>query len=817
MVMSKKIRAGWLGQGSAVSERDKSMNTSIDDITDDVLFVIPSINGAHLLERMLPTVDLPADRIVVLDQDSSDRTEAVCRKFSVQLRQLGRPHSYTECCNIALDLADENRCKFVYISNNDIIFVTSVARELYKEISRDSSLAILSPSQVIKGGQADPGILSNRVYWELDQVSFEHDTTTPIDQVFRLESDFCELTCAIVKVEAAREIGGFDNEFAFYHEDADFGFRLRQANYVCAYLPQSQIIHFANSTFNVGKQESRLSFIRNSRKRFARKHLGYGLNYRKLSSEIPTSWNIVNRYLYPYLFRAGLIDTSKPELLFAHPGIEPFEYLYTVWETSRLPEQWLDFKRNYSSVYVPSQWNKATFENDGYENVRYVPLGVETDVYKPWGPIDRQFDQKTFLWFSRDQYRKGLDVMLSVWDKFRKKYPRAHLIILGHNILERSRAGSDPLRQTDKFLMRDLIDENIIYKEIRSSLSPEEVAALYRGVDAIVLTSRSEGFGFSVAEGLACGTQVIFPNYGASEDMLFQNSVNFGGDVVKADYSDKNYFDVGEWWEPRQDEILSAMIDVMEADESSRVARAQSGIDMVRSRFTWRDTVFSIYNDLRHTQRQSIVDYRYPGGVFSEKEARIVGLCMRLDRSESARIGSVPGDQKDFETIFRDFDQDYYFENNSDVRSELIDPLGHFVLYGWLEDRRPAHHFDCATYLTVCSEARQTLLALHQELDADRNARAMALFRVWRERKARALISSAAISDAEFLDEVIKLFLDGRADENWKNIFKQIDCKDDAKRASFVDRVISSEHYTQTANRVPRYPGSVVRERSLTR
>ena len=68
---------------------------SADAALAGTLFVIPSINGAHLLERMLPSLDRPKSCIVVLDQGSTDGTEALCRRSGVEMIQLGTPRTYT--------------------------------------------------------------------------------------------------------------------------------------------------------------------------------------------------------------------------------------------------------------------------------------------------------------------------------------------------------------------------------------------------------------------------------------------------------------------------------------------------------------------------------------------------------------------------------------------------------------------------------------------------------------------------------------------------------------------------------------------------
>ncbi|WP_131114281.1 glycosyltransferase family 2 protein [Lichenihabitans psoromatis] len=321
-----------------LSSLDVSGYDQLNDGLAKTVFVIPSVNGARLLERMLPTLKIPSHIIYVLDQGSDDATEAVCNKYDVNLVQLSSRRTYTECCNIALDIAIKQDAEYFFVSNNDITFITDVARELLFEISLDPALGILSCSQIITDEQRSNPILSSRVFWNLEKVGFDHQTSILESDYYRLESDFCELTFAVMRTSAVSKVGGFDDKFGFYHEDADLGFRLREAGYTTAYLPQSQIEHFAGSTFRQGLDQARLKYIANSKRVFEQKHLGAGINYPELHSDIPSSWTIINKNLFGSLRSLGLIDQSRPALTFSHPGERPFEYLYSVWETSILPK-----------------------------------------------------------------------------------------------------------------------------------------------------------------------------------------------------------------------------------------------------------------------------------------------------------------------------------------------------------------------------------------------------------------------------------------------------------------------------------------------
>ncbi len=45
------------------------------------------------------------------------------------------------------------------------------------------------------------------------------------------------------------------------------------------------------------------------------------------------------------------------------------------------------------------------------------------------------------------------------------------------------------------------------------------------------------------------------------------------------------------------------------------------------------------------------------------------------------------------------FDERYYLLHNPDVRRADVDPLMHFVKYGWKEERNPGPLFDSKYYM----------------------------------------------------------------------------------------------------------------------
>ena len=678
--------------------------TAVKAIIEQTLLFIPSINGADLLERMLPSVRLPPQNIIVLEQGSSDATRQYCARFGAEVIQLQTPRTYTECCNIALDIADQRGAPFFIISNNDVRLVTNVIGEMVDEMTQDPGLGILSCSQVVLSDDKDHGILSYRVAWDLEHTEFHHDLATPSHDVKRLEADFCELTFAMIRTEAAKKIGGFDNEFGFYHEDADFGYCLRMAGYSCAYLPHSQIQHFAGSTFQRGLSGKRLDYIERSRTLFARKHLGRGLNYIDHRSDAPTSWNVVNQNLFPYLSKSGLVDRNKPELVFSHPGTAPFDVLFSVWETSRLPPEWLQYRQSYLATFLPSKWNYQVFTDAGFRNTAYVPLGVETDVYHPWTPQRLPSASPAFLWFARDQYRKGLDVMLKAWRRYRERGLRGRLIIAGHGVLQASGIDKAQMHSWREYISAEDPENSITFRETVKPLSPARVADLYREADYLVLTSRSEGFGFSVVESMACGTVPIFSAYGSTRDMMYEGALTFGGREVEADYSDKRFFDVGCWWEPDLESIVDRMAEAAALDDATRRGLVRKGLNLVRNSFTWRNTCAAISTAISSQPQEP----RSPRSFAAAQPLTVSEFAVGLAQDD---VNSVDNEQVTLED-FVGFDADFYRGTYPDIVKAREDPLVHFLKIGWIEERLPSPHFSTRGLLASNRKVRSFLLLL---------------------------------------------------------------------------------------------------------
>jgi GT2 family glycosyltransferase/glycosyltransferase involved in cell wall biosynthesis len=585
-----------------------------DFLAGQILLAIPSINGGELLGRMLPTLRFPSAQVVVLDQGSRDETDRVCAENGVHVVQLGRPHTYTQACNIAAQMARDRGCKYVCVANNDITFRTNVLQELAAEMERDTTLGIIAPSQMIVDETLDSQPVSYRVLWQLRDVDFLHDTRLEERATQRLESDFCELTCALIRLSAIDEIGFLDDEYGFYHEDADFGFRLRKAGFNCAYLPQSQIVHYSSSTINREKQSIKSAYIAKNKGYFARKHLGYGVKFRSTDPSLGDEWVGFGEDLQRYLHNYGLADDDRPDLVVGYPGTSASAFLYTPFCASELPSRWLTFGERYRAIFTTNAPMKALFQSQGLRYSYDVPPGVETDKFQPWGTTRRLHDTKTYLVFADGYQTRFLNVVLTAWRRSLSVAPNSRLVILGQNLTTSMGRAADRVFCLDNIEVAEYQLEKIEFYKLLAPLSAADQAELFRAVDYTLVSARKYQPTLAAIQSLACGTPCLVVDCDGPGWVGFPE---FFRTSLSAPFVAANT--TAPWFEgtsPLEERIADFFSVFDRTSDADRRRLAITGIDATRAQHTLRHTAMGLYRAL------ACLQIRSPSQTIARLEAR---------------------------------------------------------------------------------------------------------------------------------------------------------------------------------------------------
>ncbi len=191
------------------------------------------------------------------------------------------------------------------------------------------------------------------------------------------------------------------------------------------------------------------------------------------------------------------------------------------FETTVLPKGWSRLANVHLDRLLPSsKFSHDIFVSNGVkpEKMTIIPHGVNIDNYNPDMlpfniPGAKSFK---FLNVGINHKRKGYDILFEAYaNEFTSKDDVSLIIKLGY---------SGPVAKTFNLNVQQLWKNISSKKDVPHVVfikdQFESMAGLYTACDAYVSASRSEGFGLTLLEAIACGLPVIAPRYGGHLDFL---------------------------------------------------------------------------------------------------------------------------------------------------------------------------------------------------------------------------------------------------------------------------------------------------------
>ena len=204
-------------------------------------------------------------------------------------------------------------------------------------------------------------------------------------------------------------------------------------------------------------------------------------------------------------------EGQKIALLFHNPysllNIDaPYRIVYTMFESNKIPDDWIPYLEAADKVLVPSRWCANVFKKSGIDT-EVVPLGYNDDVFTFVERENKQQERKDFVFLHYNAFniRKGF---LEVFKAFNKAFEKGEPVKL---VLKTSLPGP-----TLPFPITKSEYPNI--EIINQKMTELQLAELCQKSDAFVFPSRGEGFGMTPLEAMATGLPTIVPNaHGISE------------------------------------------------------------------------------------------------------------------------------------------------------------------------------------------------------------------------------------------------------------------------------------------------------------
>lgn len=249
----------------------------------------------------------------------------------------------------------------------------------------------------------------------------------------------------------------------------------------------------------------------------------------------------------------------------------------TMFETDRIPPDWVSACNQMDEIWVPSQFNVETFAGTGVDRDKLfvIPGGIDPDIYSSnitpmWWPEKKGFNfLSVFIWVDR----KGWDVLLKAYFlEFNKKEDVS--LILKINVPGTTTIEKIQRQMQDCICSLGLNPENVpAVFLINKFHSSKEMAALYAACDAFVLPSRGEGWGRPYMEAMAAGLPVIGTRWsGQLEFMNDENSylINVDGLEDVPHTVDMPIYQGHRWARPSLEHTMALMRYVYENRDQAR-------------------------------------------------------------------------------------------------------------------------------------------------------------------------------------------------------------------------------------------------------
>ena len=222
--------------------------------------IIVSFNSGACLARSLASIaaHAPGARVVVIDNASTDGStrDAALQAPHVDLHV--NPHNVGFGRGVNQGLAMVST-EYVLILNPDCYLTAGAVETLEGELARHPECTIAGPQILNDDGsvqgsaRGDPTILTglfgrSTLLTRLFPRSklAKRNVRTDADLLTRGESfavDWVSGACFMARRETLAAVGGFDERYFLYWEDADLCRRLRNAGHTMRYVPTATVVH----------------------------------------------------------------------------------------------------------------------------------------------------------------------------------------------------------------------------------------------------------------------------------------------------------------------------------------------------------------------------------------------------------------------------------------------------------------------------------------------------------------------------------------------------------------------------------------------
>ena len=238
------------------------MDTATPGLTATLSVVIVNFNAGEWLERCIRALEVELGEIpwelAVVDNASTDGFQERAERLGRRAKIISNPVN-TGFARAANQGVAATRAPLVLFVNPDCEVLTGSVSRLCRELAAHEECAAAGPDVLSLDGtsqgsaRGDPDMLTGlfgrstllaRTFPRLLPV--RRNICWPADLppgATGVEVDWVSGACVLVRRSAFERIGGFDERYFLYWEDADLGRRLRARGFSVRYVPGAKVRH----------------------------------------------------------------------------------------------------------------------------------------------------------------------------------------------------------------------------------------------------------------------------------------------------------------------------------------------------------------------------------------------------------------------------------------------------------------------------------------------------------------------------------------------------------------------------------------------
>ncbi|MFT4583111.1 MAG: glycosyltransferase involved in cell wall biosynthesis [Gammaproteobacteria bacterium] len=248
---------------------------------------------------------------------------------------------------------------------------------------------------------------------------------------------------------------------------------------------------------------------------------------------------------------------------------------FWVWELASVRKSWIPAFDLFDEIWVPSEFCRRAFAAHTEKPVTVIPHVVEVKPERRSTEESRarlgwDHSDVTFLYVfdaSSSLQRKNPDALLAAFLTEFQHEPSVRLVIKVTNL---------NVEKAFKTRLCALAAKHRNVEIISKNITIEELDDLYNAANCYVSPHRSEGFGLTIAESMACGKPVIATNYGGSTNFV-NPSVAYPLDFSLVEIQENHgpYTKGFVWAEPSVQHLCKLLRTIVEhPDEAKKIGEA---------------------------------------------------------------------------------------------------------------------------------------------------------------------------------------------------------------------------------------------------